>query len=382
MRQIKKSSLLKLPLSLLLLFSLSSFGHGEPGVMRGISTMELVKDMGLGWNLGNTLEATGDWITGVFVSNYETAWGMPVTRKEMIDGLAAIGFKTVRIPVAWSNLMAPDYTIYPKLMERVEEVVNYVLDNNMYAIINIHWDGGWIKNASKDYDGVLKKYRAIWTQVAERFKDYSDYLIFEAMNEEGYYEDIWNPYSKQGDKKKAYGILNSLNQEFVDIVRASGGNNAKRHLLIAGYATDLYWTIDEEFKMPEDPVNRLAVSIHYYYPSTFTILENDASWGKAARTWGSRAEVEQNRRDMEVIKKHFVDMGIPVILGEYGATKKNKDIASVNKYILTVAEAALDAGICPILWDANAHYNRRTCSFNDKELEAGFRRLIEKASQR
>lgn len=129
-------------------------------------------------------------------------------------------------------------------------------------------------------------------------------------------------------------------------------------------------------------MNRLAVSIHYYYPSTFTILENDASWGKAARTWGSRAEVEQVRRDMEVIKKHFVDMGIPVILGEYGATKKNKDIASVNKYILTVAEAALDAGICPILWDANAHYNRRTCSFNDKELEAGFRRLIEKASQR
>ena len=382
MRQVKKSYLLKLPLSLLLLFSLSSFGHGEPGVMREISTMELDKDMGLGWNLGNTLEATGDWITGVFVANYETAWGMPVTRKEMIDGLAAIGFKTVRIPVAWSNLMAPDYTIYPKLMERVEEVVNYVLDNNMYAIINIHWDGGWIKNASKDYEGVLKKYRAIWTQVAERFKDYSDYLIFEALNEEGYYEDIWNPYSKQGDKKKAYGILNSLNQEFVNIVRASGGNNAKRHLLIAGYATDLYWTIDEEFKMPEDPANRLAVSIHYYYPSTFTILENDASWGKAARTWGSRAEVEQVWRDMEVIKKHFVARGIPVILGEYGATKKNKDIASVNKYILTVAEAALDTGICPILWDTNAHYNRRTCSFNDKELEAGLRRLIEKASQR
>ncbi|MFP4016857.1 MAG: glycoside hydrolase family 5 protein, partial [Halanaerobiales bacterium] len=300
------------------MFVFQGLSSAEPGDMRNISSMELVKDMGIGWNLGNTLEACGDWIHGSSVSSYERAWGNPVTTKEMIDGIEKAGFDSVRIPVAWSNLMDDNYTISPDLMNRVEEVVNYVLDNDMYVVVNIHWDGGWIHNASTDYDETLKKYKAIWTQVSEHFRDYSDYLIFESMNEEGAFNDIWNRWSGEGNKSRAYAILNNINQEFVDVVRASGGNNAKRHLLIAGYATDIDLTIDEAFKLPEDPENRLAVSVHYYTPSTFTILEEDADWGKAAREWGTEAEIEQIREDMEKAKIRYIDKGVPVILGEFG----------------------------------------------------------------
>jgi len=145
----------------------------------------------------------------------------------MFDGIKAAGFKSVRIPVAWSNLIAADHTINKDLMARVEEVARYALDNDLYVIINIHWDGGWIKKFSTDYDGTLAKYKAIWSQIAERFKDYSDHLIFESMNEEGCFDDLWNRYGAMPDQKqKAFEILNKVNQEFVNLVRGSGGTMA------------------------------------------------------------------------------------------------------------------------------------------------------------
>ena len=203
------------------------------------TTAELVSDMGLGINLGNTLEACGDWIQGDSVTSYETAWGSPVVTEEMIAGYAKAGFQTVRIPVAWSNLMAEDYTIAPELLERVETVVQYVLDNDMYAIVNLHWDGGWIAGFSTDFDTCMEKYTRIWEQVTDTFQDYGDHLILESLNEEGCFDDLWNRYSgSDSGKAEAYGIVNDINQTFVDLVRNSGGNNARRHLLIAGYATD------------------------------------------------------------------------------------------------------------------------------------------------
>ena len=132
------------------------------------TTAELVSDMGLGINLGNTLEACGDWIQGDSVTSYETAWGSPVVTEEMIAGYAKAGFQTVRIPVAWSNLMAEDYTIAPELLERVETVVQYVLDNDMYAIVNLHWDGGWIAGFSTDFDTCMEKYTRIWEPSTRR----------------------------------------------------------------------------------------------------------------------------------------------------------------------------------------------------------------------
>lgn len=347
--------------------------------MRDMTTMEIVHDMGIGWNLGNTLESTGDWINGTTVSDYEVAWGSPIITEEMIVGIKDSGFNSVRIPVAWSNLMAEDYTIDPGLMDRVEEIVNYVLDNDMYAIVNIHWDGGWIHDASTDYDGTLEKFEAIWEQVSERFRDYSDYLIFESMNEEGVFDDVWNRYSNEGNKTEAYDILNDMNQEFVDLVRASGGNNEERHLLIAGYATDIDLTIDSAFRMPSDPQNRMAVSVHYYTPSTFTILTEDASWGQMSETWGTESEIDQLKANMQKMKTHFVDQGIPVIIGEYGTTKENKDPDSVNKFLLTVTDTAYHMGMLPMLWDIQSdetgHYNRETCSFYDSELAEGLKEI-------
>ena len=188
-----------------------------------MTTSQIVEEMGLGINLGNTLEACGDWIdSSGGVNSYETAWGSPTITEDMIAGYAAAGFDSVRIPVAWSNLMAEDYTIAPELLDRVETVAQYVLDNGMYAVVNLHWDNGWIAGFSTDYDTCMEKYTCIWEQVTERFADYGDHLILESMNEEGCFDDLWNRYSgSDDDKAEAYGIVNRINQQFVDLVRGS-----------------------------------------------------------------------------------------------------------------------------------------------------------------
>lgn len=200
----------------------------------------------------------------------------------MIKGYADSGFGTLRIPVAWSNMMGKNYEINPDYLARVKTVVEWALDSDLYVIMNIHWDGGWFDRFADDdkRDNAFAKYESIWTQLCEAFGDYGDRLIFESLNEEGGWEKIWNRYSGEGDKEKSYGILNDMNQRFVNIVRASGGNNKKRHLLIAGYNTDIDLTCDELFIMPNDPAGRCAVSVHYYTPTNFTLLERNASWGK------------------------------------------------------------------------------------------------------
>ena len=363
-----------LVLSLSILTALFS-GCGEAkGEMRNMSTMEIVKDMGLGINLGNTFESCGGWISKTSVTNYETGWGSPVITEDIIKGYAESGFGVLRIPVAWSNMMSGDYDINPEYLARVHQVVDWALDSGMYVILNIHWDGGWWEKFSgKDKDECMHKYERIWTQLTDEFKNYSDKLMFESLNEEGCWDDIWNRYSGQEEgKAEAFGLLNEINQKFVDLVRSSGGNNKKRHLLIAGYATDIALTCDELYKMPEDPENRCAVSVHYYTPSTFAILEKDASWGKCRSEWGTDADMAELEKNMDMMKEHFVDKGIPVIIGEYGCPVKNKEQDSIKKYLTSVCEAAYDRDMCPVLWDVtDAFYSRTECSFKDKEILKG-----------
>lgn len=332
---------------------------------------ETVRDMGIGWNLGNTLEACGDWINGKKVQDYETAWGAVVTTQAIIDGVKAAGFNSVRIPVAWSNLIGTDYTINQDLLKRVKEVVDYCSNADMYAIVNIHWDNGWFANFATNYDESMKKYTAIWTQISNCFNDYPSNLILESLNEEGCWDSIWNRWSgTTGDAKtRAYNILNNINQKFVDIVRASGGNNASRCLLIAGYATDIDLTCDPSFLMPKDTVsNKLIISVHYYTPSTFTILTEDASWGKCATTWGTDAEINQVKTDFQKMKNKFANNGVPVIIGEYGTVTQNKDPESVRCYLSTICKTAYDLGFCPLLWDASEHYSRTDRKIKDTEL--------------
>ena len=266
--------------------------------MRDMTTMEIASDMGIGINLGNTFESSGDWIEqwGDGTPNaYETAWGSPTVTEDLIKGYAAEGFDSLRIPVAWSNMMSKDgsYTISDKYMARVKQVTDWALDADLYVIVNLHWDGGWLEKLPTDHDNIMKKYNAIWTQVSDEFKDYGDKLIFESQNEELGWNDVWNQWSgSTNGKAESFGYVNEVNQSFVDIVRNSGGNNAQRHLLISGYNTSIDLTCDPLFKMPADPANRCAVSVHYYTPSTFTILTEDADWRKSAYTWGSDASLQ------------------------------------------------------------------------------------------
>ena len=328
--------------------------------MRDISTQELIEDMGLGINLGNTFEATGSWITDGSVSDYETCWGSPIITEEMIKGYKEAGFGVIRVPANWSNLMADDYTINEEFEARIHEVVDWILDNDMYVILNMHHEN-WIADMPKNEEECMKHYTRLWEQIAGSFKDYGDKLMFESLNEEGGWDSVWNQYGSSTEgKAEAYGYLNKLNQTFVDTVRASGSNNEKRHLLIAGYYTDIDRTCDELFVMPNDPQGRLAVSVHYYNPSTLTILEADADWGKAKTDWGSDEDIAELNRKLDMIKTHFADKGYPVIVGEYGCFGKNKTQEVKRAYMVDVCRETYIRGMLPVLWDTQDTFFDRT----------------------
>lgn len=361
--------------------ALPPIGLNAQGVVPDLenrSSSEVVQQMGLGWNLGNTMECAGDWIKGPQISNFETAWGNPVTTKDMIDAVQAAGFKSIRIPVAWSNNMGADYTIDPALLKRVRQIVDWALADGMIVVVNIHWDGGWWSKFPVEYDKCMNRYKTMWSQIAGYFKDYPCTLILESLNEEGCFNDVWNRYgpSDPVKKLKAFGILNHINQTFVYLVRKSGGMNAKRHLLIAGYATDIELTTDPDFIMPKDPENHLILSVHYYTPYTFAGLEHDESWGKARSTWGTKADFDELDGNMQKLKARFLDHGVPVIMGEYGATYKTKDQDSVRLYIASVTDRIFRLGMCPMLWDPGSHFNRKTLVFNDLELLANLQKVM------
>ncbi len=345
------------------------------GTMREISTTELVHDMGIGINLGNTMEACGDWINGKSISDYEKAWGSPLVSKEMIEGIAKEGFGVLRIPVAWSNMMQQDgtYTISPELDARVHQIVDWTIGSGMYAIVNIHWDNGWVNKFPENKDECMKRFQRMWTQIAESFQDYGDYLMFECQNEELGWETVWNPWGGTEGKAESYALCNEINQAFVDVIRASGGNNPKRHLLISGYNTGIDRTCDAYFKMPSDPANRMAISVHYYSPAGFAILEEDADWGKATPTWGSDQDYASLRSEMDMMKTSFADKGIPVIIGEYGCPTKNKEPESVRRFLTAVCKEAYSRGLCPVLWSTpGGHYDREAFQLTDRELQKNF----------
>lgn len=343
----------------------------EP-VMRDISTMEVVKEMGIGINLGNTFEACGGWIDNSSVTNFEKAWGSPEITPEMIQGYADAGFGVLRVPVAWSNMMDLDtYEISQEYIDRVKEVVGWALDDGMYVIMNIHWDSGWWEGFPTVKDRCMLRYTTIWEQLCDNFGEFGDKLMFESLNEEGGWDSLWDRYSgDDSGKKESFDLLNEINQTFVDVVRGSGDNNAQRHLLIAGYNTDIDCTCDELFVMPDDPADRCAVSVHYYTPSTFCLLAEDASWGKAKTAWGSPRDYTELEKYMDMVRERFVDNGVPVIIGEFGAVATaNKTDEQVRKYNAAVCEAACSRNICPVLWDVtDVFYDRTACEFKDKEM--------------
>lgn len=365
-----------------MMFSSNCIVTSAESDMRDMTTMEIVRDMGVGINLGNTFESCGDWIAqwgDGTPKSYETAWGSPEITQEMIQGYADEGFGVIRIPVAWSNMMGENYTISSEYLARVKQVVDWSLDTGMYVILNIHYDNGWWSDFPTKKDECMKKYTRVWEQLTDAFGDYDDKLMFESLNEEGGWDSVWNQWTGTEDQKKqSYALLNEINQKFVDIVRSSGKNNAERHLLIAGYKTDVALTCDPLFEMPEDSAGRCAVSVHYYTPSSFAILEEDADWAKMRSTWGTDEDFKELDNNMTMLKTTFIDNGIPVIIGEYGCPKKNKDADSVRLFLSSVCETAYENQLCPVLWDiSELHYDRNNCKMYDEELKNSIMSVVE-----
>lgn len=343
------------------------------GKMRNITSQQLVEDMTFGWNLGNTLDVCqadrdGDGKINEHVEAGEkvdeTLWGNPKATKELFTSLKKNGVNAVRIPVTWRDHMDSNGNIDREWMDRVQQVVDYAYSQGMYVIINVHHDGGgdpkfgaWIiEESQKDYNTFLKKYKNIWKQIAERFKNYSDYLIFESMNEVGF-DTLYNK-----NKADAYNLINKINQDFVDIIRATGGNNAKRHLLIAGYYTDIERTCDSLYKMPDDKAGRCILSVHYYTPWDFCTCDRK-------HTWGTNSEVRQMETLIGKMKKNFVDKGIPVIIGEYAAS--GSDLSSCIFFIEKLNKLCSDYGIATFIWDSGSQVNRKTYKWRTPQyLEA------------
>ncbi len=343
------------------------------GKMRNITSQQLVEDMTFGWNLGNTLDVCqadrdGDGKINEHVEAGEkvdeTLWGNPKATKELFTSLKKNGVNAVRIPVTWRDHMDSNGNIDREWMDRVQQVVDYAYSQGMYVIINVHHDGGgdpkfgaWIiEESQKDYNTFLKKYKNVWNQIAERFKNYSDYLIFESMNEVGF-DTLYNK-----NKADAYNLINKINQDFVDIIRATGGNNAKRHLLIAGYYTDIERTCDSLYKMPDDKAGRCILSVHYYTPWDFCTCD-------IKHTWGTNSEVWQMETLIGKMKKNFVDKGIPVIIGEYAAS--GSDLSSCIFFIEKLNKLCSDYGIATFIWDSGSQVNRKTYKWRTPQyLEA------------
>ena len=331
---------------------------------------QITEAMGLGWNLGNQLEASSGGLPS------ETCWGNPEITKELIDSIKAQGFKTVRIPVSYLDMIGdgPDYKIDTDWLDRVQEVVDYVVNNDMFAIVNMHGDGyytvdhSWLLCAEDDdkQTEIKDKYGKVWTQIADRFKDYDQHLIFESMNEE-----FNNDYGKPD--ANAYENINAYNQIFVDSVRATGSNNEKRWLLLPGWNTNIEYTAgdDYNFKIPTDngckaDGKRIMISVHYYDPFNFTIDENKTAktqWGKYAvknyDNWGQEDHVDSQ---MALLNEKFVSQGYPVVIGEFGAQDKTEKFADYNEFRRYWAEylikAAKKNGIVCVYWDNGYNGNK------------------------
>ena len=349
----------------------------ETNDSENLTALELSKLMGNGINLGNTMEAYGRPELGIDAdaSEYETFWGQPVTTEEMIACMKNSGFDSIRIPVAWTNMMDfenGDYTIADAYLDRVDELITYAVKNDMYVIINDHWDGSWwgmFGSATEETrETAFTMYTSMWTQLAERYKDYDKSLIFESGNEElgSRLNDI-DICKDSGSlsEDECYEMTNRINQTFVDTVRATGGNNTDRFLLIAGYNTNIAKTCDDRFQMPKDTVpNKLLVSVHYYDPWNYCGTDSGTQWG-------THGEYETQNDDLKKMTK-FTEQGYGVIIGEYGVLAKSD--GTLKDSITAYTENLLDNcdlyNFVPMLWDTSSFFVRSELKFSDDDLLA------------
>ena len=351
--------------------------HCTVGFAQLPNAIEIAPKMYPGWNLGNTLEGGGT--DNVYTNNgglgAEKAWQGTTTTQAIIDFVAAKGFKSVRLPAAWVMghiIDGEGMTIDAAWMARVKDIVDYCINANLYVLLNDHWDGGWIQGTFKKdisaptVEKNCAKMRRLWTQIAEAFKDYDEHLLFAGLNE------------PEAETEAQTRVLMTYEQAFIDAVRATGGNNASRTLVVQGPNTSIELSSKYvDMSWFNDPAkNALMIEVHYYSPPQFTgVWEGpngdepyyfwgasnhvpSGSWAKYNCSWGEEAYV---REQFDMMKKSFTDKGYPVILGEYGANWREfsnssiqkKHDASIRLFHKTVNEEAIKRGIIPYVWDIN-----------------------------
>ena len=317
-----------------------------------------------GWNLGNSLEVPSD----------ETAWGNPKTTQQLIDAVKASGINAIRIPCAWDSYIEDATTckIKASWLARVKEVLDYCIKDNMYVIINIHWDGGWLEN-NPTYGkqvAVNAKQKVLWEQIAVYFRSYDEHLLFAGTNE--VHADYNTPSTENLTVQMSY------NQTFVNAVRSTGGKNAYRNLIIQSYNTNIGYA-GSYLKVPTDAVaNKLMVEVHYYDPYDFALDTSTSGlylWGQnfaqygSVSSWGQEDYVQSQFQSM---KTNFVDKGYPVILGEFGAIRRSSLTGSALQHHLDarayyyqyVTQQAKSYGLVPFVWDNGATGDKGMGIFN------------------
>lgn len=341
--------------------------------LKNADTEAILEDMGLGWNLGNSLDATGG--SGL---DTETSWSNPKTTQALIDKVKSLGFNTVRVPVSWGKHVSGDnYTIDSAWLARVKEVVDYCYKNDMYVILNIHHDtkssesasGAGYYPRSSAYSSSEKFVTSVWSQAAEYFKDYDYHLIFETLNEPRLigtgYEWWFNKWSIPSEVKDAIECINKLNQKAVDTIRDTGSNNRSRLIMCPGYDASIDGATVSGFKLPTDisgNKNRIAVSVHAYSPYNFAM--NVGSGSTSTYTSSIKNELQDL---FSTLKSNFRDKGIPVVIGEFGSTDKNNTAERV-KWATDYTALAKKNKIPCVLWDNNAFavYNGSSIVLNSE----------------
>lgn len=362
------------------------------------NAVELAAKLKLGWNIGNTLEA-GDFSEPLSPKkcnnqqDSETCWGNPKITEDYVKFVKQSGFNAIRLPVSWNQYAnAATAEIEQAWLDRVKQVVKYCIDNDLYVLVNIHWDGGWLENHVSPDKQIANnaKQKAFWEQIATHLREFDERLMFASTNE---------PSVKEGNMTdialltQRMNVLTSYHQTFIDTVRATGGKNAYRVLVIQGPNTDVELTNQLMNSLPTDTIaNRLMVEVHYYTPWNFTGMTKDEGWGNQFYYWGkdfhSTTDTEHNPTWGEeetvdemfgLMKTQFVDKGIPVIIGEYGTQKRSNltgadlelHLASRAYFLKYVTQQALAYGLIPFYWDTGGILSRSSNTVLDQQALEG-----------
>ena len=332
----------------------------EPVEIPENEALQFVEDMQLGWNLGNTFDATDCYAETDL--EYETAWVGVATTKEMIQTIAGAGFKTIRIPVSWHDHVDENYQIRDVWMDRIQEVVDWAIEEDMYVILNIHHDNveGFLYPSYAQMDQSRKYMQTIWEQIAERFAEYDERLIFETMNEprQTGTDHEWWITADSDVGKECIDAVNQLNQTAVDTIRANGkGYNKTRYIMVPGYCAAADYALTEGFVLPTDSAdaeNRILVSVHAYIPYNFALAEANDQYSTDQFSIAEKNGTEDIDKLMKGLYDKFISQGTGVVIGEFGAMAKNNNIEARTEYAAYYIARANHYGITACWWDNNA----------------------------